>query len=313
MRRIDKSLIAFASATTAILMVCSCGSTSNDHPGSAGLRGSGGATGGAGGSVAEAGTGGGAETDAGLDASVDATDDGDASWCVPIDTDAGLEAPVDAEEPDADAGGYSGVYAPDSSPVGKTYAEWLGAFWQWLLQIPASTSPIFGGDCTQGQSGDVWYLTPGPNMKPQERACTIPSGKSVYVPVVSNFCQWTPETGCPDPPDPDLSYCAAKMLQQPILIAVEVDGVPITGLQAYRVTTDTWYIINPPVDDPLFDLIGPVGPNNCGVAEGDRLARAVGFAVMLVPLSVGTHTVHIARQDFDCAKKTDVVYTLTIQ
>jgi hypothetical protein len=42
--------------------------------------------------------------------------------------------------------------------LGKTIGEWSAKWWQWAFAIPASTNPMLGGDCEQGQQGPVWFL-----------------------------------------------------------------------------------------------------------------------------------------------------------
>ena len=34
------------------------------------------------------------------------------------------------------------IYSVDSEPYGVSYAEWSEKWWQWLLKIPQSSSPL---------------------------------------------------------------------------------------------------------------------------------------------------------------------------
>src|SRR5215470_2841206 len=74
------------------------------------------------------------------------------------------------------------VLSPQSSPFGKNYSQWSAAWWQWLFSLPVeghpgTDSPEF--DVTEGQSGNVWFLT-GP-FETVERNVTIPAGKALFI------------------------------------------------------------------------------------------------------------------------------------
>ena len=83
----------------------------------------------------------------------------------------------------------------DTSPVlkvnnksyyGKTYGEWVVAYWQWALSFPTAASPLIsdpdGSLAGLGQSGPVWFLgsTLGDSVT---RTFTMPAGKAIFVPV----------------------------------------------------------------------------------------------------------------------------------
>src|SRR6478735_5008364 len=64
--------------------------------------------------------------------------------------------------------------------------EW----WQWAMAIPASQNPILdktGNNCGIGQHGDVWFLA-GSTGSTLTRACSVPAGARLFVPVVNTFC-----------------------------------------------------------------------------------------------------------------------------
>jgi hypothetical protein len=328
----SRSVVSLAVLTLAV-SPAACSSDSNEvgstpittnTAGDAGVDVSSPGTGGSGGTV---------QPDTGTVADVLAEDSTDGPFCVEIPTDAGEDAmhsPVHtsavADGGDAgdaaplgdaaalvDAGAFS-VFAPTSLPYGQSYDAWLAQWSQWFFQIPKSTNPILNGDCTQQQSGDVWFLINGRNKVPQQRACTIPAGKALFVPLGATFCYPTPETGCPDPPDPDQTFCLSQWPTAWTVLEVEVDGVPVPDLHDYLFQTGQYDIVNPPTSDPIFSNLGPIPPNSCGFPAGaTRSAKTLGFAVMLAPLSSGTHTLRIARQDYDCTYKSDVTYTLTVQ
>lgn len=64
--------------------------------------------------------------------------------------------------------------------------EW----WQWVMSIPNSHSPIFdrnGNRCGIAQRGGVWFLAGSTGGK-VIRACTVPAGVKLFVPAVNTFC-----------------------------------------------------------------------------------------------------------------------------
>jgi len=65
----------------------------------------------------------------------------------------------------------------NANAYGNTYGEWSAEWWQWALSIPAANSPISdttGANCTQRQSGPVFYLagTAGGSVT---RTCIVPA------------------------------------------------------------------------------------------------------------------------------------------
>src|SRR5690242_6912625 len=53
------------------------------------------------------------------------------------------------------------VFPIDSKPYGKTYGDWSTVWWQSILSIPIDKNPLkdnTGKDCSQGQSGPIWFL-----------------------------------------------------------------------------------------------------------------------------------------------------------
>ena len=66
--------------------------------------------------------------------------------------------------------------------------------------------------------------------------------------------------------------------------------------------------------DYLFDGIGPIEANACGIAEGDRFGVTDGYWVMLKPLSAGEHAVHFTASlevDGSVVFAVDVTYDIT--
>jgi len=179
----------------------------------------------------------------------------------------------------------------DSPKYGATYGELSARWWQWLLSIPAATNPNLGGDCTQGQYDDVWFLAGAFGGTGITRSCTIPTGKPIFFPVVNSvsFKPTSAETLLL------LRSLAAGFIDSVISHGCTVDGEPV---MSYRVRS------------PSFSFIAP--PGALVKASGTNPMVSDGYWVLLDPLPLGTHTVH-----FNTATSggftLDMTYTLTVQ
>jgi hypothetical protein len=173
-----------------------------------------------------------------------------------------------------------GVYPPSSVAFGKTYAEWSVEWWKWLEAIPKDQSPVFdetGERAAVGQSGPVWFLcaTTG-NPPAAERACTIPSGKGIFFPIVDTFYA-IPVDGTTEA---ELRHGAKVWMDQATVIEATYDGRPLQGLGNYRFQSDLFEYTEPPPDQALW-------PDYAGTHQ----AVADGFYVLLRPPPPGEHTV----------------------
>src|SRR5262249_20025839 len=67
-----------------------------------------------------------------------------------------------------------------------------GRWWQWALEVPTSESPVADPTGQFGAAnqphGNVWFLA-GNNGGSTVRTLTIPSGKSLFFPIV-NIVDW---------------------------------------------------------------------------------------------------------------------------
>ncbi len=191
------------------------------------------------------------------------------------------------------------AYSPGTTVLGKSYGEWTKAYWQWLLPIVKSQSPYGAGDCTQGQSGAVWFLTPGVNLKPNTRTCTIPSDKAILVPIIHNLCMPCPESdGCTTPIKPaELQKCQTDFFGSADTLQLIVDDKTLgttTDFALYRVPSGVFSWKAPSAaKDQIIACTGPVAANDCSVPEGDRSGLSDGYWVILKPLPVGQHTIFL--------------------
>lgn len=180
------------------------------------------------------------------------------------------------------------AYPPDSTPFGMTYGDWIAAWWQYVLAVPASTNPALdttGQYCNLGQSsGPVFFLNssfvPGVLVT---RACTIHGAKALYIPNVGCECSTAEAPPFHGDNGQELRTCTAAFTDGVGVrtMKVTVDGRTIENLGAYR------------AQSPMFDFVMPAHDNFLGVdgvTSGSSVADIYG--VMLKPLSPGRHVVH---------------------
>lgn len=197
----------------------------------------------------------------------------------------------------ANNGLISQAFPRDSVVVGRAYGDWSAAWWQWVLSIPATSSPLFDNtvDCKTGQSGPVFFLA-GNGGGSSERNCTVPSGKALFFPVLNQI-----STSFPAPLTliNEMRAANASAMDSATGMLVDLDGRQLNDIPDFRVTSVTFDVTLP--DNNLFGI--PSG--EYGTAADD------GYYVMLKPLSAGSHTLHFKGSS--SAISLDVVYHLTQQ
>ena len=172
------------------------------------------------------------------------------------------------------------VLTPQSAPYGKSYSQWSASYWQWLFSLPVEGHPGIDSpdfDVTEGQSGNVWFLT-GP-FGTVERNVTIPAGKALFIALVnvdSSTLEEPPFYGATAEDQLAIANGFADYITD---LSFSVDGQPLDNLSRYRVTS------------PQFSFTAPT-PWIFGDTGGTGKATGVGYFVMLAPLSAGQHTIH---------------------
>jgi hypothetical protein len=192
-----------------------------------------------------------------------------------------------------------GVVPINSKPYGLSYGDWTAVWWQWVLSVPASKSPIgdtTGADCAQHQFGPVWFLA-GTGGGIVTRNCTIPVGTAVLFPILNYLNDYPCPVGPNAPPfEPDpgqsledfltngnANYPGARDVEDnPQELVATVDNVPLRNLAGYRATSRLFYF--------KADSSYVGGGDPC---INGRLQPAVsdGYWIMLTPLPPGTHTI----------------------
>jgi hypothetical protein len=207
-----------------------------------------------------------------------------------------------------------GVHPSNSKPYGYSYGDWSAKWWQWLLSIPSATNPntdTTGADCSQGQSGQVWFLA-GTFGAPAQRMCTVPTGKSLLIPILNAVfgagvgdCL-TPQPYNPGPCDvPSLRAGAAAWMDGPQTLELRVDGVSLSDLKQYRAQSPVFVYTLP--QGNILNFLGlpdPAGTYGPAVSDG--------YWVMLTPLTPGSHSIY-AKGTTNFGFTAEITYQVFVQ
>ncbi len=140
------------------------------------------------------------------------------------------------------------------------------------------------------------------------RSCTVPVGTAIFFPIINAINDFP----CPDPafqPAPGqsledfLAEGAAALIDLVDDLAVEVDGVPLRNLVAYRAASRLFTFTGHPSLAPVLDAC-ITGVPQSGVSDG--------YWIMLAPLSRGEHTIHVRGGIGSFGFETVVTYHLIV-
>jgi hypothetical protein len=206
----------------------------------------------------------------------------------------------------AQAGITPRVLPVNSSPYGNSYAEWSAKWFQWAFSLPVADHPFTDSpniNFSAGQSGPVWFLAG--TFGTTERALTLPAGKAIFATMINVECSSL---------EPEPFYGATAAAQAAgakafadlmVNVFCELDGVPVTNIQDYRVVSPQYTFTAP--TPWIFAADG-----GTGTSVGD------GYFVMISPLSKGLHTLHLggtfhfpAEEGGDLSL--DTTYHITVQ
>jgi hypothetical protein len=182
------------------------------------------------------------------------------------------------------------------------YPGLLARWWQWTLAFPADADPASDtAPQESAQSGPVWFLA-GVHGSAQTgvisvvtRQITVPGGKLLFFPVLSN---WTDNSGCPTYTDftvPELRAQIAGAWSPVTETSCTIDGVPVPGLGNPQSTP---YLVHSTVFSYTLashdNLLAADFGEPC-IPDGTTVFPAVaqGVCLMLAPLSPGHHTIRL--------------------
>lgn len=222
------------------------------------------------------------------------------------------------------------VYPRDSVVANRTLAEWSAAWRQWADSMPADNHPLFdtAASCAEGNAGPVWFLggkfcafpTPPGQVCDNShavRACNVPSGVSLYFPIVNTACIdgeaaagqcIIPGGFSAEPNITQIRKVAAEMIDHTDNLQVSVDGKMLEGnlKNSFRVQSTVYTSLIP--DNNLYQASGETN-----IVKGQYIGVDDGVYVMLKPLPKGHHTLNFKGRftlfDFNL----DVTYDLLVR
>ena len=194
------------------------------------------------------------------------------------------------------------IFPVGSNPYGLSYGEWSARWWQWAFSFTVDAHPLLEtAGCDAGQTGPVWFLGGSFVNTTVVRDCTVPAGKSIFLPVLNTECSTIEPPPFFGSNEDELRACAAAVTNTGMFATV--DGVAVENLPSYR------------VQSPLYEFSSPDGGLFGGPVSGAQ-SISDGVWLMIAPLSAGTHTIHFGGTqvvaDFP-ALTLDVTYHLTVQ
>ncbi|MEO5690469.1 MAG: hypothetical protein ABIR54_24180 [Burkholderiaceae bacterium] len=154
-------------------------------------------------------------------------------------------------------------------------AEWSEAYLQWIASFPRGGSPVSdttGALCARGQDGEVWFLALSDGTAPVVRRCTVPVGKTLFVPIAATM----ERSGNKEPDCPSMARIAAGTLNQQVgRLTMAIDGLAVDNLESHRIPTGDCFALG--LRQTPHAIL--------------KAAVADGYYVMLKPLAAGLHTV----------------------
>ena len=172
----------------------------------------------------------------------------------------------------------SGLAIHRSATIGsKTRQQLSIQWWQWAMSAPEEINPLrdtTGANCSTGQAGPVWFLAGGFDSSKIHRTCVVPSGKSLFFPVINMV--YYPKQAATSLTCKDAKDSARLNNETAVDLFVELDGVQMQDVKKYRVATKKCFNVfaKIPKADHAYDAYP---------------SASDGYWIFLNPLSKGIH------------------------
>ena len=192
------------------------------------------------------------------------------------------------------------IVKPDGQYRGDSYAELEAQWWQSMYATPVVNGqhPLLTGGAIL--SNDVVFLSTAPGASTID--ITIPSGASIFVPVVNAECSDIEDDPFHGDTEPEMRACANGHIDNTSNLSATIDSVPVNNLLAYR-TQSALFEFTLPENNVLQEPAGTTGQ-----------AVDAGVYLLIRPLSKNaTHTIRV-RGTFDEFSTTiDTTFRITVQ
>jgi hypothetical protein len=216
-------------------------------------------------------------------------------------------------------GSASSAEALDPTQMHYGFSDdvWGTKWWQWIYQTPQTNGcniPFLdpdGSHCTDGQSGDVFFLAGTQGGKIERDKCAVPSGKAIFFPIINPTAD---NEGVPTAmqltPSGLMGYVQTQMEGVAVSsLSAEFDGVAITDLGRFK-TQIMQYTYTLPPEPNIYTCEG-----DKGLTGTVSPAFEAGYYIMLAPPAPGAHVLHFAGSSPMTTPPVmvDVTYKFTIQ
>lgn len=196
--------------------------------------------------------------------------------------------------------GYSNpsVLPPASRVHGLSYGEWLARWWKFTLMIPAPQNPLTSGKkCIIEISGNVGLVIANPKLK-EPISCETPVGMMLFIEILGVECSDVEETPFYGENEEALRICAQAFIPQDL--SATIDGVEVEDLRKYIFLS------------PVYQFTAP--DNNILAVPNGTVGRSIGYGayLMLAPLSIGKHTIHLKGTYPDLEYMAEKTFHLTV-
>jgi hypothetical protein len=196
---------------------------------------------------------------------------------------------------------YNGLelFAPNSRPFGRTYAEWTAEWWQWVLSIERTENPLIddtGRNCANNQSGPVWFLA-GTLKGPAVRSCAIPADKAILFPVINVEASVAEGDGTTEE---ELAACVKFEMDQITDMRAMISGTNVNEVKQYRIKS------------PSFNVTLPAD-NVLGLPAQTTKMMSEGYWLFLKPLEPGKYDLYSFGSCLAGRIKIGISYHLTIE
>lgn len=209
------------------------------------------------------------------------------------------------------------VFPPDARPYGADYETWAVRYFQWSTAFPATANPAAdNAPPDANQAGRVWYLATVTGSRTVTRQITVPVHTALFFTALSIRSN---NADCPESTQltvEELTQQVKDLWGSALRASVTIDGVPLAGLEdlqntPYLVQTDGYSVTLSDHDNQ--EAAGGLECIPDGATISPNVAR--GVFVMVKPLPVGHHTIHItgvAGPEEDPAFVKDVTYQIDV-
>jgi hypothetical protein len=224
----------------------------------------------------------------------------------------------------ADDNANPDVLPPESLPYGSSYGQWSAQWWQWGLAQPTSVNPLLdtsGTHCDVGQSGGpVWFLAGVWGGGKVSRTCSVPSGRSLFFPLVNAVDVHTRRDRLDTPEELRADLLSFFL---PIdKLRASIDGRRVTNLDPettpYRACAggddaicSSAFSVTLPTKDNVFGVDLTSYCPTSGSQSTCSPAVADGVYLMLAPLSEGRHILKFGGVAGGTSQ--DITYTITMK